>query len=198
MNVELFLENYGYAAVFLGGLLEGETLLVLGGLAAHQGYLHLPFVILAAFLGAFTSDQLFFFLGRKHSRFILARRPSWRARIEKADRLLKRYETPVVLGFCFFYGLRMIIPFTIGLSRIPVRRFFLLNLIGVFTWAVTIGGCAYLFGHLLETLLGNLKRYEYAILIVVTLAGTLTWLIHFYFRRKQARQPPAPDPEKEV
>jgi membrane protein DedA with SNARE-associated domain len=31
--------KYGYAATFVGTLLEGETFLVLSGLAAHRGYL---------------------------------------------------------------------------------------------------------------------------------------------------------------
>src|SRR5688572_33421924 len=37
------LDHYGYLAVLVGTVLEGETILILGGFAAHQGYLHLPF-----------------------------------------------------------------------------------------------------------------------------------------------------------
>ena len=50
------LRNQLMAATFL----EGETILVLAGLAAHQGYLVLTWVILAAFLGSLCGDQLFF------------------------------------------------------------------------------------------------------------------------------------------
>jgi membrane protein DedA with SNARE-associated domain len=39
---------------------EGETILILAGLAAHQGYLSLPEVIAAACLGSFCGEQLFF------------------------------------------------------------------------------------------------------------------------------------------
>mgnify|MGYP000741853592 CR=1 FL=1 len=34
-------------------------------------------VIGAAFVGSLCGDQLFFFLGRRHSTFLLTRRPSW-------------------------------------------------------------------------------------------------------------------------
>ena len=67
MTLESIVDTYGYLAVLLGTFLEDETILVLGGFAAHRGYLALPWVIVAAFLGSLCGDQLFFFLGRKHS-----------------------------------------------------------------------------------------------------------------------------------
>ena len=60
MDLQSIIENYGYAAIFIGTFLEGETILILAGLAAHQGYLVLTWVILAAFLGSLCGDQLFF------------------------------------------------------------------------------------------------------------------------------------------
>jgi hypothetical protein len=41
MDMQTVIENYGYAAILIGTFLEGETILVLAGLAAHQGYLTL-------------------------------------------------------------------------------------------------------------------------------------------------------------
>ena len=63
MTIEYLIQTYGYVAILVGTFLEGETVLVLGGLAAHQGYLQLPGVMLAAFAGTLIGDQLFFFLG---------------------------------------------------------------------------------------------------------------------------------------
>ena len=45
-SLEGFVENYGYWAILAGTVLEGETVLILGGLAAHQGYLELAWVLL--------------------------------------------------------------------------------------------------------------------------------------------------------
>jgi len=47
MDLQSFIENYGYAAILIGTFLEGETILVLAGLAAHQGYLVLPWKFLS-------------------------------------------------------------------------------------------------------------------------------------------------------
>ncbi len=40
MSFAELVQDYGYYAVLLGTLLEGETILVMAGFAAHGGYLH--------------------------------------------------------------------------------------------------------------------------------------------------------------
>jgi membrane protein DedA with SNARE-associated domain len=62
MNWELVIGSYGYIALFLGTFVEGETILLMAGFAAHLGYLYLPWVILVAFLGSLSGDQVFFLL----------------------------------------------------------------------------------------------------------------------------------------
>ena len=64
MTLQSLIDTYGYLAILVGTFFEGETILVLGGFAAYRGYLHLPWVIIAAFVGSLCGDQLFFFLGR--------------------------------------------------------------------------------------------------------------------------------------
>ncbi|HKN11092.1 MAG TPA: hypothetical protein VJ376_16670, partial [Pseudomonadota bacterium] len=44
--------KYGYAATFVGTLLEGETVLVVSGLAAHRGYLGMPQLFVVGAVGA--------------------------------------------------------------------------------------------------------------------------------------------------
>ena len=68
--------HYGYLAIFIGPFLEGETILALGGFAAHQGLLQLHLVMLSAFCGSLLGDQLFFFIGRIYGNRILKKWPS--------------------------------------------------------------------------------------------------------------------------
>jgi membrane protein DedA with SNARE-associated domain len=114
--MEALIAHYGYLAVLVGTFLEGETILILAGFAAHRDYLQLPWVIIAAFLGTLFGDQLFFFLGRRHSEYLLSRSPHWRPRLERAERLIHNYRVPIILGFRFLYGLRSVIPFALGMS----------------------------------------------------------------------------------
>ena len=184
MTLESLIDTYGYWALLIGTFLEGETILVAGGFAANQGYLTLPGVILAAFAGSLCCDQLLFYLGRRHSAFILSKRPSWKSRLTKANKLLDRYQTSLILLFRFFYGFRTILPFVIGMSAVSMRKFLLLNAIGAMAWAVVIGSCGYIFGHALELLIGNIKRYEHLLILAVFLTGALIWVLYFMHRKK--------------
>jgi membrane protein DedA with SNARE-associated domain len=186
ITVQAFIDTYGYLAILVGTFLEGETILVLGGLAAHSGYLDLSYVILMAFIGTLCGDQLFFFLGRWHSDAFLKRRPSLRTRIAKAQRLLDRFKTPIFMGFRFFYGLRTVTPFVIGMSAVPTVKFVFLNAAGALIWAIAFGTGGYLFGNALEAVIGNVKHYEIPVFGLIAALGAVIWIIHIV-RRKRDR-----------
>jgi membrane protein DedA with SNARE-associated domain len=182
--MESIIETYGYLAVLIGTFLEGETILVMGGFAAHQGHLHLPWVIAAAFAGTLCGDQLYFYLGRHHSQALLARRPLWQPKIDRVHGLLERYRYPILLGFRFLYGLRTVIPFVIGMSRIPTGLFVLLNIVGALVWAILIGTSGYLFGNAVEAVITDVKHYELEVFGLLGIVGVLLWVMHFRGRKK--------------
>ena len=185
MDLQSIIEHYGYAAIFIGTFLEGETVLVLAGLAAHQGYLVLTWVILAAFLGSLCGDQLFFYLGRKHSQAVLSRRPAWKKKAERVNRIMNKYQTPMILSFRFLYGLRTVTPFAIGMSRVSVKKFIVLNAVGALVWAAAIGSGGYLFGRALQVYIGKVEHYEVLVFAIIALLGLFIWTVHFYHRRKR-------------
>ncbi|RMR14702.1 DedA protein, partial [Pseudomonas savastanoi pv. glycinea] len=109
-----FLNEFGYFALFLGTFFEGETILVLAGFLAFRGYMDLNIVILVAFCGSYAGDQLWYFMGRKHGRKLLARKPRWQLMGDKALRLVRKHPDIWVLSFRFVYGLRTVMPVAIG------------------------------------------------------------------------------------
>ena len=188
MDMQSIVENYGYAAVLIGTFLEGETILVLAGLAAHQGYMALLGVVTAAFVGSLCGDQLFFYLGRKHSRDILDKRPVWKQKSEKVQKMLDRYQTAMIFSFRFLYGLRTAAPFVIGMSPVSAKKFILFNALGAFAWAVAVGSGGYLFGRALELFIGKFKHYEGVLFVAIAIIGGLIWAGHFARRKKPSRQ----------
>ena len=183
MSPEELIATYGYAAVGIGTFFEGETILILGGFAAHRGYLELPWVIVCAFLGTLSGDQLYYYIGRIKGKTLLDKRPHWKSRSEKVFSLLDSHQVWLILGFRFLYGLRTVTPFIIGASRISPIRFLFLNILGASTWAIVIGVLGYLFGHTLEILIGDIKRYELLFFAVVAGAGIVIWLTHLLRKR---------------
>jgi membrane protein DedA with SNARE-associated domain len=176
---------YGYLAVLIGTFLEGETILVMGGFAAYRGYLYLPGVVVAAFIGSLCGDQLFFFLGRWHSQKVLAKRPYWKKRVEKAQMLVEKYRNPLILVFRFLYGFRVVAPFVIGMSTVPAAHFIFLNVVGALVWATAVGTGGYLFGSALEILIGNIRHHEAHVMGAIAAVGALVWAIYFYRRRRR-------------
>lgn len=50
MDFGSLIAQYGYAALLAGVFIEGETVLLLAGYAAHRGYLQLDAVVAVAWL----------------------------------------------------------------------------------------------------------------------------------------------------
>jgi membrane protein DedA with SNARE-associated domain len=189
MMLEGLIATYGYVAIVIGSFLEGETILVLGGVAAYKEYLDLFWVIAAAFAGSLFGDQLFFFFGRRYSERILRRWPAWRPRVDRGRRQLDRFKTPLILVFRFLYGLRIVVPFVIGMSSVSTARFAVLNAAGAIIWAVSVGAAGYLFGNALEIFIGDLRRHEMAFFISIAAIGAILWLIHFLRGRRKGKRP---------
>jgi membrane protein DedA with SNARE-associated domain len=89
MNLGALIESHGYWVLAIGCLLEGETLLVLAGFAAHRGYLNPGAVLAIAATAGFVGDQFYFWLGRRHGPAILSRWPSLADQSDRVDRLLR-------------------------------------------------------------------------------------------------------------
>ncbi len=95
------LQTHGYWILALGCLLEGETVLILAGYAAHRGLLD-PVVVLAiASLSGFAGDRGFFWLGRRHGAGVIARFPSVARQSERMQRLIERWHEAVIVGVLF-------------------------------------------------------------------------------------------------
>ncbi len=179
-----FLQEFGYFALFLGTFFEGETILVLAGFLAFRGYMDINLVVVVAFFGSYAGDQLWYFMGRKHGRKLLARKPRWQMLGDRALEHIRKHPDIWVLSFRFVYGLRTVMPVAIGLSGYPPGRYLLLNGIGAAIWAAALGAAAYKFGAVLEGLLGNVKKYELWVLGALLVIGGLLWI---WRRIKSAR-----------
>lgn len=177
MDISALVSHYGLLAVFIGSLLEGETVLVLAGFGAHRGYLDFTTVVVVALLGAVLGDQFYFWLGRRHGQTLLARWPRRAAAIGRALDLVERHPVKIVLAMRFAWGLRTAMPIAIGMSGISRMRFLLLNLVSAALWAPVVAGAGWVFGEGLTRHLGDIQRIEHwaiaALVAIVVLAHVL-------------------------
>jgi membrane protein DedA with SNARE-associated domain len=180
--------QYGYAALFVGALLEGETFLILAGFAAHRGYLALHTVIIVAFLGSFLADQVWFHLGRVKGTAFIDRRRKWQRHADEVRGLIHRKQNLLMLGFRFVPGTRTLTPIVMGAMGFDFRRFALLNGVGALVWAVTIGWVGYLFGAAAEHIFEHIKQYEAYLLAAIALAGFALWMARRIMTVREVRR----------
>jgi membrane protein DedA with SNARE-associated domain len=168
---------WGYPIVFLGTMLEGETILLAAGFAAHQGLLDWRLVTAIAMAGASLGDQLAFLLGRRRGAAMLRRFPVLARRAPRVNAWVARWHVGFILANRFIYGLRIAGPVVLGMSGLSPARFALLNVLGAAIWAITMTALGYTFGAALAGLLTDLKRVEESVLVGILGIGAGIWLV---------------------
>ncbi|EKB6356328.1 DedA family protein [Salmonella enterica] len=180
MDINTLITHYGYAALVIGSMAEGETVTLLGGVAAHQGLLKFPLVAAAVALGGMMGDQLLYLLGRCYGGKILRRFPRYHTKIRRAQKMIQRHPYLFVIGTRFMYGFRVVGPLLIGASRLPPKIFLPLNIVGALIWALLFTTLGYLGGEVsapwLHDLDQHLRHGVWLILAIVLVVGVRWWL----------------------
>ncbi|EAS8919456.1 DedA family protein [Salmonella enterica subsp. enterica serovar Duisburg] len=180
MDINTLITHYGYAALVIGSMAEGETVTLLGGVAAHQGLLKFPLVVAAVALGGMMGDQLLYLLGRCYGGKILRRFPRYHTKIRRAQKMIQRHPYLFVIGTRFMYGFRVVGPLLIGASRLPPKIFLPLNIVGALIWALLFTTLGYLGGEMIAPWLHDLDQHlrhgVWLILAIVLVVGVRWWL----------------------
>jgi membrane protein DedA with SNARE-associated domain len=187
MDIPALIQQYGLAAVFVGALLEGETVLLLAGAGTHLGLLDLRAVVAVAATGAFVGDNLFFLIGRRFGPHVTDRLPWVAAAVPRVDRLIARWRWIAVIALRFMYGLRVAGPVTIGAGTMPAWEFIAANALGAILWAALISALGYVAGHAVERMLGSVVGVERALLALVVIAVVATFVVRALMRRRANR-----------
>lgn len=164
-----FISSYGYLAVFIGSIFEGETIVLLAGALSHEEYVSFPVVVVWAFLGAVTGDTAWFLLGRYHG-FKFLTRWKWLSTVMGKPLTIVN-KNPARLAFLmrFMYGFRHVVPVSLGMSSIPTTVFLFWNSLGGLCWSLVFTSVGFVFINIIEELVGNLRRYELKVVIFVVI-----------------------------
>ncbi len=174
------LEQYGYIILFFWCIMEGEMALIMAGILSHTGDMMLPLAIFIAGLGGFAGDQIYFYIGRHNKKYIYTKLKKQRRKFAIAHILLKNHGWPIIFMQRYMYGLRTIIPMSIGLTRYSGKKFAIINLFSAWVWAgITIIPAWYL-GEEILTILKKAKEFWY---LALPLAGGFLTFIFMFFKQ---------------
>lgn len=166
--------DYGYIILFIWSLLEGELGLVMAGILAHTGDMNIFIAILVAALGGFTGDQIFFYIGRFNRYFVQRKLLKHRRKFALATILLNKYGWYIIFIQRYLYGLRAIIPITIGTTKLCWKKFAVINLISAFIWASITIVISYIFGDLIIEIIKYVKHHLYFLIPILLI---IVWVV---------------------
>ena len=148
------LGRWGYIGVGVGIFLEsagvpvpGETALIAASIAAANGTLSLPIVIAVACVASVFGDNIGFMLGRRLGRGWLESRGQrfgiTAARLARVDAFFDRFGAFTVAAARFVAGVRVIVAFVAGTTRMRWRDFLVYNVLGAIAWASSVSLIAF-------------------------------------------------------
>jgi membrane protein DedA with SNARE-associated domain len=179
--LQTYISQYGYWAVFGAILLEdfgipvpGETVLITAAILASQGRMSLIPLLIVAWFGAVTGDNIGFAIGRFGGRHVALRFGHYvfltRPRLERTEGFFKKYGGAVVLLARFFEILRQLNGIVAGIVRMNWWRFLTFNGIGAALWVCFWGVIFYVVGGQAIQLLKGFDRLVLVGFAVATVA----------------------------
>ena len=168
--LEQFIQEFGYYAVFIFACIEGEIAVLTAGFLCRHGQMHLPYVMLFAFLGTMITEQILYFAGRAQGTKLLKKYPQMQERFGRVLEFLRKYDSYFIFGCRFVYGIRNISPIAIGVAGISPLKYSALNIPAAAVWAVSVAGAGYAFAHILTKVQNHMQYLQYTALILLLTA----------------------------
>jgi membrane-associated protein len=170
---------------FVGLVVPGETAIVLGGVVAAHGEVHLALMLLVVWLAAALGDLTSFVIGQRLGRPFLARRgPRFGMTAERQERVETFFDRhgPKAIVIGRFIGIvRAIGPFLAGSSGMRVRGFLPWSLLGTAAWGAAFTLAGYVFHRSFSTAADYLAHGALGLAVVA--AAVLAWRAHVQARR---------------
>lgn len=180
----LFLEN----VMWLGAVIPGAVVLVVGGWMAQQGQ-GFPYLLTTiAFMATISGDTVSYLIGKRASRRLLQSK-RWGKKLASISQRVG--QEPALFVLCHFASyLRMFVPVTAGISAVPFRRWFPLDALGASLWVTSHVAAGYLLSLSGASSAGRIVAMAAVALLVLILV--VRWLKRRYTEKERASRTSPP------
>lgn len=179
-----FVKDWGYLAVMVGSIFEGEIVLITASASAAFGYLDIYKVFFVAFVTTVITDQVLFFAGYKlGTDWAVKKFPKVAAARDRVFTLLHKMDIFFIFAFRFIYGIRTVSPLIIGSAKIKPTRFIIFNFFSGACWAFI---CCFLGYTIADVVMDG--KYDsmpavIAISILIALISILSMVFTKFFKK---------------
>lgn len=183
--VMAFLET----GAFIGLLVPGETVVVVGGVVAGQGHANVFVLLGVTWLCALAGDLTGYGLGRRLGRrFLLVYGPRvhiTEPRLQRVEEFLRRYGLATILIGRFVGLVRPVAPFLAGASRYSPTRFLAVAVVGTGLWSGAFVLLGFVFWQSFDEAISIAQHGTLALAIVV---AVVAGVIVAYRRLRHGRE----------
>lgn len=186
-----WITEYGYLAIFvlmtLGTPMPDEVLLAFAGYLVYEGRLQLFPTMAAAFLGSVCGITLSYGLGRTVGNYLVTKfGPAVKITEDKVTRVHTWFDRVGKWGLLFGYflpGVRHLIAFGAGTSKLPLSVFASFAYTGGFIWSVAFISAGYFLGSQWTLVFGKVRPN-----LVIGSAVTVTFFLLYILVRQYWRK----------
>jgi membrane protein DedA with SNARE-associated domain len=188
-----YFNDYGYWLIFLALLLEnffitgliipGETVLLLGAVAAGNNTFNIYYVILIAFVAALIGNIIGYFIGMRGGRPFIERfggRFISPERIKGAEAYFDSHGPKTVFVGRFAAGVRVFVPLLAGAAKMNFAKFLGYSTTAIILWTVGLSIIGFYFGQNLDYVKKIFSNFTILVLVVV-----IAFVVIYAIRRKR-------------
>jgi len=175
---------FAETGAFVGLVVPGETVMLLGGAVAGQGAIDIYLLIAVAWFSAWAGDTTSFFIGRRLGReFVLRNGPRFgigHERFERVEDYFGRHGGKTIFIGRFISLVRAFAPFIAGSSGMRYRAFVPYSILGTGIWASAHILVGYFFSRSIESAAKYAGRGAFVlastIVVVVAIVAAVRFL----------------------
>ncbi len=172
---------FAETGAFIGLVVPGETVMLLGGAVAGQGAISIYLLIAVAWFAAWLGDTTSFFLGRRFGReFVIKHGPRVgisHERFEKVEDYFGRHGGKTIFIGRWISLVRAFAPFIAGSSGMGYRAFVPYSILGTGLWASLHILIGYFFSRSIETAGHYAARGAFLLATLIVVVAATVWVV---------------------
>lgn len=166
-----------YVTLAATGILTEEATPIIGGLAAHEHYVHLSLAAMWIAGGTWAADLGLYYVGRWRGKWARRRWPHLREWMLRTFKIVRRHPWRASCAVRWAWGLRLTLPIACGAARMPLVIYVIGSAISALTWAWAFTLIGWGFGRTTLIVIGHVKRYENLLALIVVLGVAVAFWI---------------------
>jgi membrane protein DedA with SNARE-associated domain/membrane-associated phospholipid phosphatase len=172
---------FAETGAFVGLVVPGETVMLLGGAVAGQGAISIYLLIAIAWFSCWLGDTTSFFIGRRLGReFVLEHGPRFgigHERFERVEDYFSRHGGKTIFIGRFISLVRAFAPFVAGSSGMRYRAFVPYSILGTGLWASAHILVGYFFSRSIESAAKYAGRGAFLLATTIVVVASTVFVI---------------------